>query len=340
MQAFRDFFEEMNTHFQSSQAPPTRKPINAEVIQVTEEVAYLDPVTETAEIQRMINSHNLACHNPSLGRNRPSSGPMRIRKTVIYTGYLISQRDSARIINETLNPILPNGLAESNDLKYMANNILIAPRPASKSVMDQAGGMGRKLRWQITGTGVYANRVFAARVEPVPRGEKYHSENPIPLIVLAVRKGARPVEASKIQNWQPVPPNMALTFDTVIGEKAILRIDSDAKPQPSRSHVSKTRPHQEGPQQNGIHGYEMQSQGFHPYQRPSGQSDETPRRGSGRGRGRANGRGRGSRGGRGRGGRGGHNPGNPYYRSLDDANHFDGSNENRSSNQDGIPMDY
>lgn len=337
----------MNIHFQSSQVPPNRKPINTEVIQVFEGATCLDPVTETAEVQRMINSHNLACRNPSLGRNRLSSGPMRIRKTVIYTGYLISQSDSARLVEEILNPVLPTGLAESNDLKYLANNILIAPRPAPMSILEKAGGMGNAVTWQITGTAIHENRVFAARVEPVPRTQKIYSENSVPLIVLAVRKGARPNEASKINNWQPVPPNMALTFDSVVGEKVILQIEAEQKPKNWRNtnYTNKKRPHEadEGTSRSRGYdgpGYEPQAPGYHPYQRPSGgQAEESSRRGgSNRGRGRGNGRGRASRGGRGGRGRGGF--GNPHYRSLDDASNFEVPIDPRNGNPGGGPMDY
>jgi hypothetical protein len=60
---FRDYFEGMNMSLQTGQTPVPRKPINAEVIQVSEGVTYLDPTAEIAEVQRMINSHHLALAN-------------------------------------------------------------------------------------------------------------------------------------------------------------------------------------------------------------------------------------------------------------------------------------
>ncbi|KAJ5918094.1 hypothetical protein N7454_010469 [Penicillium verhagenii] len=356
VKTFRDYFEDMNRRLQSGQYAP-RKPINAEVIQVYEGATLLDPVTETAEVQRMINSHNLALRNPSLGRFKGTRHYMRIKRTIIYTGYLISQDDSKRIIDEVLNSLLPNGLAESNDIKYMANNILIAPRPAPHSVLDKVGGIGKKVKWQITGTSVLENRVFAARVAPIPSNEQIYSENSVPLIVLAVRKGARPVEASRITNWQPVPSSQALRFDTVVGEKAILRIEDDERGgAPSAPKNPKKRyaqdQYEDGYSQPTHHdSWDKSSHGFHPYQRPTGENrgsydDSNTRRGAYRGRGRGNGRGRGyaTRGarGRGRGGRG-DSSSNPHYKSLDDySNGYDGPQDSKGGNHNnsGYSMDY
>ncbi|KAJ6157802.1 hypothetical protein N7470_005394, partial [Penicillium chermesinum] len=270
--AFRQFFEEMNKRFLSRDIPLNRNVINAEVIEVFEGVTYLDPVIEVAQVQRMINVHNTASQNASLGR----SSFLRIRKTTIYTGYLVAKEDSARLIEHVLAPIIPSGLAESNDLRYMANNILIVPRPASQSVLAKAGGMGKKVTWKVTGTAAYENRVFAARVEPVPSTEQYFSENDPPLIVLAARKGARPVEASNIKNWQPSPPDNPVTFNTEVGEKATLRIEADTPAQDRSKHNPNKRRFQ--PDDDGLRP-QTQGQGSHSSQRPGGQFDAAPRRG-------------------------------------------------------------
>ncbi|GAB1208824.1 hypothetical protein APSETT445_007587 [Aspergillus pseudonomiae] len=185
---FREFFEQLNRRFQTAQNPSPRKAVNAEVIQVAEGAAFLSPVIETAEVQRMINSHNDAVRNRSGNGTKSPYGPLCIKRTIFYTGYLISNADSSRLISQTLNPMLPSGLADSNDLKYMANSILITPRPAPRSILDKVGGLGKKLKWKVTGTAVFEHRVWAARLTPVPATEKYYTENPQPVVVLAVRK--------------------------------------------------------------------------------------------------------------------------------------------------------
>lgn len=346
----------MNRSLQSGKGPFHRKPINTEVIQVCEECAYLDPVTETAEVQRMINAHNLAQHNQSLAKIKSPYNRLRIKRTVFYTGFLISQEDSHRLAEELLGPLLPPGLSESNNLKYMANSILITPRPAPKSVLEKIGGMGKQLRWQVTGTACFENRIWAARVSPIPATAAYYTENPLPLVVLAVRKGSRPVDAGRIQNWHPVPPEMAFTFDTVIGEKVVLRVEEDhpheGEWESQFINKNKKRRHPERdedvvyPQSSQKAGYEGQSQGYHPYQRSGGDNrnhyDDSPRRGSYRGRGRGNARGRGFRGGRGRGRGGRDAQANPYYKSLDDtAGAFDGSNDDGGGKESGgFTMNY
>lgn len=363
MKGFRDFFEGQNRKFQSAQAPVARRPINAEVIQVTEGCTFLDPVIEAAEVQRMINSHNLAVRNPSLNRNKSSQGRLRIKRTVFYTAYLVSQDDSSRLTQDLLSPILPFGLADSNDMKYMANSIMITPRPAPKSILEKAGGMGKKLSWQVTGTASFENKVWAARVAPIPPTENYYTENPLPLVVLAVRKGARPVDAGKIQNWHPVPAEKAMTIETVIGEKAVLRVEEDNPHEGewesqfvNKGHKRRYQQERDEeilyPQTNQSGGYEAPPRGrghnFHPYHRHAGDNrshyDDTFRRGSHRGRGRGNNRGRGysNRGARGRG-RGRDGPSQPGYRSLDDyGSGYDGSHDEKGGGGggDGYSMNY
>lgn len=326
-------------------------PINSEVIQVPEECAYLDPTTEIAEVQRMINSHNLTLRNQSVAKGR-----LRIKRTVFYTGYLLSSADSHRMSQDLLGPLLPPGLGESNNLKFMANSILIAPRPAPKSILEKIGGMGKKLSWQVTGTACFENRIWAARVAPVPATEPFYTENPTPLIVLAVRKGSRPADAGKIQNWHPVPADMAITFESVIDEKVVLRVEPEHPNEGewesqfmNKGHKRRFQDRNEeilypqSGQTNGYEGYAQgQSHGYHAHQNNRHNFEDGPRRGSHRNRGRGNARGRGARGGRGRG-RGGREGGsNPYYKSLDD--HVGGnepSNDYKGGNAGGgFTMDY
>lgn len=109
----------------------------------------------------------------------------------------------------------------------MANSILIAPRPPNHQTLNKVGGKGRKLTWQVTGTAAFENKIWAVRVAPIPETEKYFTNDPVPIVVLAVRKGARPIDAGRIQNWQPVPPEKAFIFETVVGDKQTLRIEAE-----------------------------------------------------------------------------------------------------------------
>ncbi|TQB70894.1 hypothetical protein MPDQ_007988 [Monascus purpureus] len=352
VKSFREFFEQMNRRFQTPQSS-VRKPINAEVIQVADECTFLPPVTEAAEVQRMINSHNTSFRHPDLNVMKSPYGRLRIKRTVFYTGYLISNADSARLVNKLLNPMLPHGLADSNDLKYMANSILITPRPASKSLLDKVGGMGARLTWQVTGTAVFENRVWAARLEPVPPSEKYHTENPEPFVVLAVRKGARPIDAAKIRNWHPVPADKALSFETVVGEKVVLRVEEDnpheGEWESQFMNKSNKRRHrqerdedilypqysQDGPEPPRSNVYHNRHGGDGRYA-----NDDAPRRGgSGRGgRGRGRGRGHFGRSGGGRGRGRGREPAPPNYRSLDDYGGYDGGYEEKNGPHNVAPV--
>ena len=80
---------------------------------------------------------------------------------------------------------------DSGEIRLMASSILISPRPASKDLLKQVGGMGKKVTWQVTGTAVFENRIWAARVAPVPETEKYYTNDQTPFVVLAVTERYR-----------------------------------------------------------------------------------------------------------------------------------------------------
>lgn len=359
VKGFRDFFESLNRNWQVMSGPGSRKAITAEVIQVAEGSVYLSPVVEAAEVQRMINSHNVASRNPALNATKSPYGRLCIRRTTYFTGYLIPNSDSDRLIRQLLNPLLPHGLADSNDLKYMANSILITPRPASRSILDKVGGIGKKLSWTVTGTGIFENKVWAARLQPVSGTERYHTENKVPFVVLAIRKGARPIDASKIHNWQPVPNDKALTVESVVGEKVVLRIEEDGQGDYESQFMNKTgkRRHQQEREDDILYPGQSSAEGpqgrHHHYPSRHGGNnrhahDDGPRRGGYRGRGRGAGaRGRGYNphrgGGRGRGR--GRDAGHPNYRSLDDQSAHEGGggsyDEKPRASTGGAPiMDY
>ena len=192
----------------------------AEVIQVADATTTLDPITETAEVQRMINFHNASLRAQNLPANA-ASDRLQLKRTVFFTGYLISPSDTANLVT-----LVTSSLSDS-ELRFLANNILITPRPAQKSILDKVGGLGAKQIWQVTGTAVFENKIWAARVTPIPSSASYYTDNPIPVIVLALRKNARPADASRIHNWQPVPSDKQMVFETVVGEKVQLRVEKE-----------------------------------------------------------------------------------------------------------------
>ncbi|ERF68884.1 hypothetical protein EPUS_04536 [Endocarpon pusillum Z07020] len=248
---FREYFEKLNKSLLShpiDQPPPPRKPITADVIQVTELNSYLDPVIETSSIQALINKHNTVVTKGLPNTTRSPYPRMKITSSYIYFGYLINPTDSARLL--TLAYIQPPSLIDSSDIRLMANSILIAPRPPNRQTLDKVGGKGKKVTWQVTGTAVFENKIWAARVAPVPETEKYYTNDPVPVVVLAVRKGARPIDAGRIQNWQPVPAEKAFIFETVVGDKQTLKVEAED----SGDDRYESRPSNRGGTTNGYYG--------------------------------------------------------------------------------------
>ncbi|CZS95181.1 probable nucleolar rRNA processing protein GAR1 [Rhynchosporium agropyri] len=321
---FRDFFSEYN---RKQNVNPTRGPITAEVVQVADGATQLDPIKEVAEVQRIINDHNRAITDGKRGQR------LQIKKTVFYTGYLISNTDTQKLLTlAQLPPTMPD-----TEMKFLANNVLITPRPCQASILEKVGGMGSKTTWEVTGTAVYENKIWAACVRPVPETKKYYTENPVPIVVLALRKGARPIDAGKIQNWQPVPPEKQYVFDSVVGEKVLLRIEEEDSGEneyeslfPTKTHKRKHAPDDDGNssrresgQFSSGHGTGSRNENNPPFNgRGYHQNNNGSVRGGGRGN-NNNSRGnnqRGGRGGRGNGGRGrGRGGGGGFgYKSLDD----------------------
>ena len=213
--AFRDFFKVLNNDLQYS-ATPFRKPFTADIIQVTDQSTTLDPVIETAEVQRLINAHNMKIPPPM--RN------LEIKKTVSYTGYIISNTDIPRLLSLVNNiPGMSNG-----NIRFLANNILISYGPAQPSLLNKVGGIGHKQDWQVTGLGVYQNSIWAAKVAPIPPVSIVHTDSNVPLIILAQKSGTPLSHANRINQWQPVPPDKSYIILTTVDEKAQLRVEYES----------------------------------------------------------------------------------------------------------------
>ena len=324
---FRDFFFQFNEDLMRARGQSSRKPITTDVIQVAENATQLDPVDEIAEIQKMINAHNVQVKAGTAPNGTP---PYQIKKTVFYTGYMIP----AQVTEKLLSLVSLPQSTPRDDVRHLANSILITPKPCPRSILEKVGGIGAKVRWKVTGISCFENKLWAARVEPVPKTTKFYSENPVPTVVLAIRKNGRPADAARIVNWHPVPTDQAFEFESVVGEKQMLRIEEETA---DESEYESYFP-------NKANRKERRSQEPHGDHRPrhprGGRDDNRPNgyRGGNRDRGRGGhrntsfgtrgGRGGGFRGDRGGGGRGRGRGGQSQYRSLDDVDNGSGGRGN------------
>lgn len=265
---------------------------------------------EASEIQRMINSHNSQVKNGKI---------LEIKRTVFYTGYLLTHMDSANLL--TLIKIPPN--MKESDVKFLANNVLITFGPANSYVLDKVGGLDHKQTWQVTGFGSWDNRVWAARVTAVPPTSQYHTDSNTPFILLAHHRNARPGDANRIQTWQPVSADKQYVFQTVVGEKVQLRVEAETEGESEFNSLmprqNLKRRHSPAPQSfRGAYGNDEN-------RRPNGShrgSNQNRGRGGGGGGGRMGGNnnriGRGGGASRGGGGNRGRGGGQRGYKSLDD----------------------
>lgn len=310
VKGFRDFLADYNK-VQHGPGARIRAPISAEVIMVPDQATTLDPVAEVAEVQHLVNEHN--------ERVAKKDGPgerLMIKKTVFLTGYSISPADSQRLLGlAQISAALKN-----DELKYHANNIMITPKSCPPHILKKVGGMGAKVTWEVTGVACLDNSIWAASVRPVPPTTKYHSDNPVPLVVLALRRGAKPIDATRIQDWQPVPPDKAFVFETVVREKLLLRIEAEnPNESPYESlfvNKASKRKFDDGYGRGGYGG--PGADGRRQYHTGRGGGGQGQFRGGRGGAGGGRGNARGGRGGVPRGPRGGRGGGH-HYKSLDDA---------------------
>ncbi|RMZ82281.1 hypothetical protein DV738_g1850, partial [Chaetothyriales sp. CBS 135597] len=320
VKAFRDYFDKLNKSFLShpvDQPAPPRKPINCEVIHVCELKSSLDPKTEIEVLQKAIDRHNQTIASGGPNPHKSSNKRLRIEENYLYFGYLINETDSARLIS--LTNVLPH-LIDSGEVKYLASSILIAPYKPGRDLVQKVGGRGKKVMWQVNGISKLEDRIWAARVVPVDPNDRVHTQDQTPVVVLAIRKGSRPIEASRIQNWQPVSSDKAFMFQTTVGDKVMLKVEEVGDGRAgdrSRRRVDGDGGYRRKFAEDGDLRYHKEN-----WPRPGGERDDANPGNSG--------------------GLGGAIPGNrnrnrpPGYRSLDDygSGSFDGAADSK------VVMDY
>lgn len=161
-------------------------------------------------------------HNEYLRKDRGLDfSPLHIRKQVFFTGYLLSTKTTAKLL-EALPP--PK---DDPDIRCLASNIMIIPRRASQNILNKAGGLGHEVEWEVVGIGSYQDRIWAARVEPVDPKAQVYTDNQKPFVVLAHRRNSKPVEANQIRKWQEVEEPLRFKFKAKVGEKMMLRIETE-----------------------------------------------------------------------------------------------------------------
>ncbi|KAK8254659.1 hypothetical protein HDK77DRAFT_478309 [Phyllosticta capitalensis] len=310
---FRQLFAELNDAWQRGVSPVSRTPMTAEVIDVPAKSKFLDPLIEVEEIQRLVNTNNkLFRSNPN-----PNAQPFNIEKTVLNTVYKIDEKVKKELIDTFLPELSSNA---DGEIRLHAEEIFICRGTCQSRQLQRVGGIGNVQHWRVVATGSLDDKIWAARVEPVPATTNNNNYSSKRHIVLAMRKGAWFTDANDIQNWTPVPADKAIDFPTTVTE--IVRLSLNRETADKNSNAG--RPPFQSSNQRGGHNNATQGNNNNT-RRPNGPPGNTYRGGNqsrGRGgmypRGGRDGGGRGGRGG-GRGGmngRGGRRPG--QYRSLDD----------------------
>jgi hypothetical protein len=226
VKGFEDWIITLNEEIERTALRPQ---IRGDVIPVVEVDSHLDPITEAATIQGMINRHNKAI----LSGSAPSKSiPLQLSKIVLYTAYqVIHGSDSEHLLSFV--PPEARTSTKRGATKFLANSIIITPHPAPYNVLKKVGGLGARVVFQVTEIGCLENKIWAARVQTTDKSQTiWHADGPHKpaAIVLAIRPGTKPVEVRNISKWEKVPKEKTFAFETEVREYFRLTIDQEPDP--------------------------------------------------------------------------------------------------------------
>jgi HAD domain family 1 in Swiss Army Knife RNA repair proteins len=225
---FREWIEQSNLSFNSE---GTRQSIKGDVIPVIEVDSHLDPITEAATIQAMINAHNRAI---LAGTAPPKFVPFQLNKLVLYTAYsVVHPAETDKLLSFL--PPAARMATKRGPAKLLANSILITGYPAPPHVLKKVGGKNARVVFQVTDIGVLEDKLWALRVAPVDKSVTvFHIDGPHkpPAIVLAIRGGARPADVKHITKWEKIPLEKTVSFETEVRDIFRLTIEEEPNPTP------------------------------------------------------------------------------------------------------------
>lgn len=349
VEGFRQFFASFNEKYAGLGPVDSellrKRAINAEVIDVPPGESKLDPEKELTHVRLMVQRHNeqLASLPPGSSK-RPF---WIVNKHVHFIGYMVAPQDSDRML-QVAN--LGSYSSRGDGVIRYANTIVISYRtPLPQRVQQEVGGLKSTLRWKAVALGNWENKVFALRVAPVPITANFHVAASVPHVLLALKGGTRMADSSRITTWTPLPEQDQFEFETVVDEKASVRLDEDRmmgmakRPQkPGLNNNNKRSRVSDGTKDSQHHAKVQNQRGGGGGGQGRGGFSTAANAGGGRQGGQSkHSSGKGGKGGASRGGASGKkgrgNFGN--YRSLDDIATGGGGGGAQSSGMDGAADD-
>src|SRR5690606_29767061 len=99
------------------------------------------------------------------------------------------------------------------------------------------GGIGAEYKFEVVALGDSEQRVWEAKVRPVDPSVRAFTESGKLMVVLGYRRGAKPGDATQISKWDPVGDEGRIQFTTKVGEKLLLKLESEDE----TSHYERNR---------------------------------------------------------------------------------------------------
>ncbi|KAF2155315.1 hypothetical protein K461DRAFT_292186 [Myriangium duriaei CBS 260.36] len=293
---FAKYLDEWNVILRAGQQqgeqPASRPAFDWHIELVDPASIALEPEGEISQVKRMINGNNaiLAC-----GKASSRIRPYKFETVRKYTGYLIAPFYASKLKKL----LVPEDPVEPDDIRPLADSIMISFDPPRRDVLGRAGGTGAKQEWRTVAVGNNKNSIWAVRVEPVDSSLPHPTERN-PIVILGHLPKVKTGEARYIKSWTRIPADQQIVFPTEVGDRVLVRVvedrDSDFATNP-RVAVGQVRdktqmqarrdqrhPHQYGGDQSSADDSDVaMADSFPPLGRPNQPQHHHQQRGRGRG---------------------------------------------------------
>lgn len=180
------------------------------------------PDNEIDQITNVINDHNNAI---AYGKASRGAVPYKYQSNRLFTGYILPPVESDKLKKLIRLPVD----RDIEDVRILADNIMVSFHPPAQHIVDKAGGWGSWHRWRVIRQGSYNDTIWAVQVTPSDPTYRHVVNTKYPYVILCHTPRTKPTEAARqISNWQDLPLDAQIEFNTKFEDRAVLRIVADA----------------------------------------------------------------------------------------------------------------
>lgn len=147
-----------------------------------------------------------------------------MQKKVFSLGYEVQPQDFEKLFDTYFSLITDDKLANRDEWRTIRQPSVFIYFNSQPRILHKVGGVGKQVEFEVTRFAV-SEKVFALSLAPIASFHeitsnsgatalahdsrtRFWSKNDVPVLVLATRKGGKPVDANYLKNWTTVPPSV------------------------------------------------------------------------------------------------------------------------------------